>query len=160
MIILGIDPGVQRAGYGIIEVARGRLRYVAAGTLRVSSHDHHVALLEIKNEMDALVARFRPDRAAIERLYFAKNQKTAFSVAEARGVILLSLLEHGLPVAEYAPNEIKLQVAGYGFADKKGVEKMVRRTLSVPAGRLVDDAIDALAAALSEGARARLDTRL
>ena len=148
MTILGIDPGTRRIGYGIIQKDYAELCFVAAGILNIKSPDDIPALAEAKKEIDALIKKYKPDALAIEKLYFAKNQKTALAVAQARGVILLSACEHKLPIKEYAPNEVKLGVAGYGFADKKAILKMVKLILGKPNLKIIDDASDALAIAL------------
>jgi crossover junction endodeoxyribonuclease RuvC len=148
MIALGIDPGTRRVGYGLIKKEGGALIFVAAGILSIKGADNVSALGEIKDEIDKLIKKYRPEVMGIEKLYFAKNQKTALSVAEARGVILLAANEKGLPIKEYSPNEVKLGVTGYGFADKKAVLKMVRLTLGKNDLKVIDDASDALALAI------------
>ncbi len=153
MIILGIDPGTRRIGYGVIESERGKCKFLNAGILEISSQDDLGALLETKRELKALIKKWRPGVFAIEKLYFAKNQKTALAVAQARGAILLSALEYGLEIRELGPNEVKSGVAGYGHADKKAVLKMVKLILGVPELDIVDDASDALAVAIVAGNR-------
>lgn len=145
MIILGIDPGTQRVGYGVVRKTAGRLECLAAGILAVRG-EH--PLLDIKKETARLIARFKPEVFAVEKIFFSRNQKTAMRVAEARGVLMVTALEKGLVVREYAPNEIKLGVAGYGQADKKAVLKMVRLILRAPHLMVIDDASDALAIAI------------
>jgi crossover junction endodeoxyribonuclease RuvC len=147
MVILGIDPGTNRIGYGIVKKQSGGLRFVSAGILKVKSGGS-TALLEIKNGVAGLVRKFKPEVLAVEKLFFSKNRKTAMGVAEARGVIILAALEVGLKVIEYSPNEVKAGVAGYGFADKRAVLKMVRLTLNEPGLKMIDDASDALALAI------------
>lgn len=147
MRVLGIDPGTQRIGYGIVEQRRNALALIASGLLPITTRGGE-ALPEVKKEVDALVRKFKPDIAGIEKLFFAKNQKTAFSVAETRGVILLSLLQYGIRVIECAPNEVKLAVTGYGLADKRAVLKMVRLSLDKPDLKVIDDVSDALAIAI------------
>jgi len=149
MIILGIDPGTRRIGYGIVRTEFADVHFVAAGILEIKDKTDDVsALLETKRGIDALIKKYKPDAVAIEKLYFAKNQKTALSVAQARGVILLAACEKGIAIKEFSPNEVKLGVAGYGFADKKAMLKMVQLTLRAPNLKLIDDAIDALAIAI------------
>src|SRR5665213_2884260 len=114
MIFLGIDPGTRRIGYGIVRSERGILTFVAAGILKIESTDDPGALVETKCEIDRLIKRYKPDAVAIEKLFFAKNQKTALAVAQARGVILLAACENKVPIREYTPNEVKLGVTGYG----------------------------------------------
>ncbi len=148
MISLGIDPGTRRIGYGVVKREGNVLSMVAAGLLDIKSGDDASALMEAKHGMDSLIKKFKPETAGVERLYFAKNQKTAIAVAQARGVILLAAREARLLIREYTPNEVKLGVAGYGFADKKAVLKMVRLTLGAPTLKVIDDASDALALAI------------
>jgi len=164
MTILGIDPGTSRVGYGVVKKQSGELRLVSAGILKIkrgepldagprpssaeSPRGKPETLLEIKNGVSKLIHKFKPGVLAIEKLYFSKNQKTAMGVAEARGVIMLVALENGLKVEEYSPNEVKAGIAGYGFADKKAVLKMVRLILKEPGLKVIDDASDALALAI------------
>lgn len=146
MIIIGIDPGTTRVGYGLIKKDCGRTSLISAGILKVKSGEK--ILFEIKNGLDKIIKKFKPDVMAIEKLYFVKNRKTAIRVAEARGVIILAALEGRLKIKEYNPNEIKSGITGYGFADKKAVLKMVKLILEEPRLNVVDDASDALALAI------------
>src|SRR3989338_4075313 len=148
MIILGIDPGTRRIGYGVVRTEGGRVELVDAGILSIQSSTDPEALAEMKRGLGALIKKFKPDRLAVEKLYFAKNQKTALQVAQARGVILLVATEHGLTAEEYGQNEIKSGITGYGLADKKAVLKMVRLILKRPDLDVIDDASDALAIAI------------
>ena len=147
-VALGIDPGTRRIGYGVIRGEKNKPLFVAAGILAITSTDDASALEETKKEIGALIKRYKPEVVGIERLYFAKNQKTAIAVAQARGVILLAARESGVPIREYTPNEVKLGVTGYGFADKKAVLKMVRLILGKHDLAVIDDASDALALAI------------
>jgi crossover junction endodeoxyribonuclease RuvC len=153
MISFGIDPGTRRIGYGIVHSDQTGTTFIDAGLLKITSTDDPSALMEIKQEMDGLIKKHKPDVAAIEKLYFATNQKTAIAVAQARGVILLALREHRIPTREYTPNEVKSGVAGYGFADKKAMLKMVRLILHMPELAVIDDASDALALAILAAAQ-------
>ena len=148
MTILGIDPGTRRIGYGIVKQERAAIQFVTAGILQILEGDDITALTETKQGIDALIKKYQPDALAIEKLFFAKNQKTALAVAQARGVILLAAAECGLSIMEFTPNEIKLGVAGYGFADKKAMLKMVKLTLGLNDLKVIDDASDALAIAI------------
>jgi crossover junction endodeoxyribonuclease RuvC len=149
MISLGIDPGTRRIGYGIIEKKKDNsVCFLAAGILDIKSTNNTAALAETKKGVAALLKKYKPDVFAIEKLYFAKNQKTALTVAEARGVIMLAAYETGVPIKEYTPNEIKLGITGYGFADKKAVLKMVQLILGEHNLKIIDDASDALAVAI------------
>jgi len=149
MIALGIDPGTRRIGYGIVEKKKDNtLRFVAAGILKIESSDDTVALAEAKKGIAGIIKKYKPDIMGIEKLFFAKNQRTAMAVSQARGVLMLAAHETGLPIKEYTPNEIKLGVTGYGFADKKAVLKMVRLLLGKQDLKVIDDASDALAGAI------------
>jgi crossover junction endodeoxyribonuclease RuvC len=148
MITLGIDPGTRRIGYGVIDSQNGIARFVAAGIFKITTTEDVAALEETKQEIDCLIAEYQPEAVAIEKLFFAKNQKTAIAVAQARGVILLATKECGIRIKEYTPNEVKLGVTGYGFADKKAVLKMVRLILNKHDLKVIDDASDALALAI------------
>ncbi|HUZ92684.1 MAG TPA: crossover junction endodeoxyribonuclease RuvC [Candidatus Paceibacterota bacterium] len=148
MIILGVDPGTRRIGYGIIESAGNKAALLDAGILKIESSEDIGALRETKEALGALIKKFKPSILAVEKLYFAKNQKTALAVAQARGVLLLCGAENGLEIREFAPNEVKLGITGYGLADKKAVLKMVRLILGTPRLDVIDDASDALAVAI------------
>lgn len=153
MISLGIDPGTRRIGYGIVRCEGNASDFIAAGILTIKGTDDIAALYETKKGVDRLIKKYRPAVLGVEKLYFAKNQKTAIAVAQARGVILLSGREHKVRIKEYTPNEVKLGVTGYGFADKKAVLKMVRLILGKHDLAVIDDASDALALALMAGGR-------
>ncbi|HUC01404.1 MAG TPA: crossover junction endodeoxyribonuclease RuvC [Candidatus Paceibacterota bacterium] len=154
MIALGIDPGTRRIGYGVVECNGPDTIFLDAGLLVISAGDDIAALEEAKKGLDALIKKHKPDVVAIEKLFFAKNTKTALAVAQARGVIILATKERGVRIKEYTPNEVKSGIAGYGLADKKAVLKMVRLILHKPDLAVIDDASDALALAiLSTGDR-------
>jgi len=156
MIILGIDPGTQRIGYGVIEAERDKVKFIAADILKIKAKDS-AALAETAEGIRALIKKHKPDMFAIEKLFFGKNHKTAMRVAEARGVIVNVALELGMRVEECAPNEVKLGVTGYGFADKKAMFKMVKLILKEPDLDIIDDASDALAIAIFASSRFRLN---
>ncbi len=159
MIILGIDPGTRRMGFGVIEKTGSTVRYVAAGILKIEASKDIDALKEIKDGLDGVFAAYQPELVAIERLYFSKNRKTALQVAEARGVALLAAKENGLKIKEFSPSEVKSALAGYGAADKKAVLKMVSLRLKKPGLRIVDDAADALALAIVASDQLRFDPK-
>src|SRR5580700_849209 len=119
MIALGIDPGTRRVGYGVIRREGNDFVFIAAGILKIKSVENASALVETKRELGKLIAKHKPDAVGVEKLFFAKNQKTGIAVAEARGVILVTAAEYGVKIKEYTPNEVKLGVTGYGMADKK-----------------------------------------
>ena len=148
MIALGIDPGSRRIGYGVVEAQKGVVKYIAAGIFSIKTKDDVSALEETKMEIDRLIKQYRPEVVAIEKIFFSKNQKTAIAVAQARGVVLLAIKERDVRIKEYTPNEVKLGVTGYGFADKKAVLKMVQLILGKKDLKVIDDASDALALAI------------
>ena len=149
MIVLGIDPGTAALGYGIVESIGGRVREVDHGCL-VTSPDMSLPerLLAIHTLVDELIALHDPVLVAVERLFFSKNVQTAFAVGQARGVVLLAAAQHGLPVREATPNEVKSAIAGYGAADKEQVQRMVQMVLGMTERPRPDDAADALAIAV------------
>ena len=149
MIVLGIDPGTAALGYGIVEAARGRVREVDHGCL-VTTPDSALPdrLLAIHALVDELLDLHQPSLLAVERLFFSKNVQTAFAVGQARGVVLLAAAQHGVPVREATPNEVKSAIAGYGAADKDQVQRMVQLVLGMAERPRPDDAADALAIAV------------
>jgi crossover junction endodeoxyribonuclease RuvC len=149
MIALGIDPGSAACGFGVVSSDGASLRFVDAGTVRTDPLLTGAArLAELEAALDRLVSEHRPDRVAVERLYFQRNVRTAMAVGQARGVALLVAARHGLTVSEPTPNEVKLAVCGNGAADKQQVAVMVSRLLGVELSGASDDATDALAVAI------------
>ncbi len=149
MIILGIDPGTRRVGYGLVKYESGKTEFLGAGLLSIRSKNDTDALKELQSELGALIKKWRPDMLAIEKLFFVKNQKTGMRVAEARGVILATATTRRISkIREYSPNEVKSGIAGNGHADKKSIAKMVRLILKKPDLKVIDDASDALAIAI------------
>lgn len=149
MIILGIDPGTTAIGFALLESGRPP-RLMDAGLIPIASSDTAERLAELHRGLSALMATANPQAVAVEKLFFAKNTKTAMAVAEARGAILLTAALARVSVYEYAPREIKKIVAGDGAADKKAVQKMVVMTLpETKTLRARDDVFDAIAVALA-----------
>lgn len=149
MIILGLDPGIATTGYGIIKKEGDRLSCITFGCISTKAGlDAPTRLLDISRSLQKLAAKHKPDRAAIEQLFFAKNTKTALFVAHARGAILLSLAASGVSIYEYTPLEVKQAITGYGRAEKEQVQKMVRVILKLSTVPKPDDASDALAIAI------------
>jgi crossover junction endodeoxyribonuclease RuvC len=146
MRVLGIDPGIATCGYAVVDepVLQGREPMLTAcGALRPSAAGA-ARLAQLFEAVRGVLAEHRPDAAAVERLYHNRNVRTASQVAEARGVILLALVQAGLPVAEYTPTEVKLAVTGYGAADKQQVRRLVAARLHLPRPPRPDDAADAV----------------
>lgn len=152
MRILGIDPGLAIVGWGVIEVKGGRFYPVACGAVTTPAHTFVASrLATIYEDVSRIMDKYSPDEMAIEELFFNHNHTTAIPVAEARGVVLLCAHQHGLPIGEYTPMQVKQAVVGYGLAEKKQVIAMVTSLLSLPAPPKPDDTADALAIALCHG---------
>lgn len=150
MLVIGIDPGTATTGYGIVEENnKNEIHAVEYGVVSTAAGlPAEIRLLEINQKINEILLLHRPDCGAVEKLFFQRNVTTAIAVGQARGVILLSLAQAGLPVNEYTPNEVKQAVTGYGAADKKQVQEMVRTLLNLKSIPKPDDAADALAIAI------------
>lgn len=148
--ILGIDPGTGILGFGVIEIdSKNKAHLVDAGVIRTPVHeDTSVRLLTIYNELTSLIKELKPKVMSVEKLFFAQNVTTAMTVAQARGVVLLCGQQHGMELYEYTPLQIKQAITGYGRADKKQIQEMVRVILGLKETPKPDDCADALAAAL------------
>ncbi len=152
MTIIGIDPGFDRIGWGVIDCHARQCHVLAYGCIQTNHRsDIFTRYQQIMTELTDILIAHQPIVAAIESLFFAKNQKTALRVSEARGVIISHLLKAGCQVVEYTPQAVKIAVTGYGRADKKAVEKMVRSELNLKQNTLIDDTLDALAVAVTHG---------
>jgi len=152
MIILGIDPGTAITGYGVIEklkVQSQKLKVIDYGCIKTTA-DLSTAerLAKLYEELDALIKKYKPGIVAVEDIFFFKNLKTAIKVSQARGVILLTIAQNKIPVAEYTPLQIKQAVACYGRAEKIQVQRMVKILLNLEEIPKPDDAADALAVAI------------
>ena len=149
MRILGIDPGVAIVGFGLIESNRGSVRMLQYGAVTTEAGlPLATRLVQIENDMTALIAQLKPDEIAVEELFFSKNITTGIAVAHGLGVILCTAERLGVPIFEYTPMQVKQAVAGYGLADKKQVMDMTKRLLKLKAVPKPDDAADALAIAI------------
>ena len=149
MRILGIDPGIAIVGFGLIESNRGSVRMLQYGAVTTEAGlPLATRLVQIENDMPALIAQLKPDEIAVEELFFSKNITTGIAVAHGRGVILCTAERLGVPIFEYTPMQVKQAVAGYGLADKKQVMDMTKRLLKLKAVPKPDDAADALAIAI------------
>ncbi|MDR0855495.1 MAG: crossover junction endodeoxyribonuclease RuvC [Christensenellaceae bacterium] len=150
MIILGIDPGYGTLGYGVIKKERGVCAHIENGAIITPKTDRFPERLKfIAEKIEELLAKYSPDAVAIEELFFNTNQKTAIMVAEARGVVLVTVERASIPLFEYTPIQIKLSLTGYGRADKNQIQQMVKMVLHLPEIPKPDDAADALACALT-----------
>ncbi|MEK7565182.1 MAG: crossover junction endodeoxyribonuclease RuvC [Patescibacteria group bacterium] len=149
MIILGVDPGTNRAGYGVIKKNGDNISLLDYGCVEIKAKsDHNDGLLTVHNAFIKIVEKWKPEVLAIEKLFFFKNAKTITQVSEARGVIILAALKSSLKIREFTPLQVKQAVSSYGRADKKAVQKMVRLILSLNKDPEPDDAADALAVAI------------
>jgi len=149
MLILGIDPGTAALGWGLIEADAKKLELVAFGCLKTNpARSTSQRLKDIFDQLDKLIKKTRPEVMAVEELFFAKNATTAIKVSQARGVILLAGEQHKLKIFEYTPLQIKQALTGYGRAEKRQVQQMVKAVLKLKEIPRPDDAADAIAAAV------------
>ncbi len=149
MRIIGIDPGTGILGFGIIEASSSKAELVDAGVIRTPiKEDDAVRLVTIFDELTDIIVHSKPQIMSVEKLFFAQNITTAMTVSQARGVVLLCAKQAGLDLFEYTPLQIKLALTGYGRADKKQIQEMVRVILNLKEIPKPDDAADALAAAI------------
>jgi len=152
MIILGIDPGIADTGFGVIKKTNDSFRAEAFGAITTKKTDTLAdRLQELFDEIKGLIKKHKPERIAVEQLFFAKNAKTAITVAHARGVILLAARTAGCEVHEYTPLQVKQAITGYGAADKNQIQHMVKTILALKNIPKPDDAADALAIAICAG---------
>ncbi len=156
MRILGIDPGFDRTGWGVIEDVGGRLSFIECGCIQTSGDDAFEKRLQtVRDGLRDLIALYAPDAVAIEQLFFQTNAKTAIKVGMARGVAMLAAADAGLLIVEPTPNQVKSGTTGHGAADKKQVQEMVVRLLKLASIPKPDDAADALAIAMVGATLAR-----
>lgn len=149
MLVLGIDPGTATTGYGLVEYKQGKELLVEYGIISTPAGmgmPHRLCL--INQELNSILQKYRPDEAAIEQIFYHKNSKTVITVAQSRGVALMTAAAAGVAVAEYTPLQVKQAVVGYGGAEKKQVQLMVQKILSMRELPKPDDAADALAIAI------------
>ena len=157
MRIIGIDPGTGILGFGVIDVGpRNKISLVTAGVITTPAHTPlDERLEEIFDGLTEIIAETKPEQMSIEKLFFARNVTTAMSVSHARGVAMLTGRKAKLPIAEYTPMQIKQSLTGYGKADKKQIQEMVRIQLNLKEVPKPDDAADALAAAITHAMMTR-----
>ena len=150
MLVIGIDPGIEKTGIGIVESVNNNYNLVFKKLIKTeSSLEHSVRLMQIYDELSGIISLFKPDSAAVEKLFFAKNIKTAMTVSEARGVILLSLQKESIPVYEYTPLQIKQALIGYGRGTKNQVLELVKLIVKSPELKVSDDVADGIACAIT-----------
>jgi crossover junction endodeoxyribonuclease RuvC len=149
MRIIGIDPGTATTGFSIIEVNSNKIKLLEYGCIRTQAGlSQSIRLNQIAKDLSTLIKKFKPNHAAIEKLFFKKNIKTAMTVSEAKGVIMQKFEEKGIQSSQYTPLEIKNAICGYGRADKKMIQQMVKLMLKLPKIPQPDDAADAIAIAI------------
>jgi crossover junction endodeoxyribonuclease RuvC len=150
-LALGIDPGTATTGYGLVRLKPdGELVSVSYGIISTDKDETPSARLEkIFDELNKIIKKNKPETAAVEKLFFARNVTTGIAVGQARGVVLLALQKAGVETFEYSPNEVKQAVSGYGFAEKRQMQEMVRTLLQLDKIPKPDDAADALAIAIT-----------
>ena len=152
MRILGIDPGYAIMGWGVLDMVGNHFSVVDYGSITTDAGtEMPIRLQHLYSELSAIIARYQPEEAAIEELFFNNNPKTVILVGEARGVAVLACANGGLPISEYTPLQIKQALVGYGRADKKQVQAMVKAILNLKEVPKPDDTADAVAAAICHG---------
>jgi len=145
MVILGIDPGTATTGFGAIKELNGKIIFLGCGCIRTFPSDSpEVRLNQIFNQINQLIKEYKPSVLAVEKLFFFKNAKTLIPVSQSKGIILLAAARKKIPVYEFTPLQVKMNIVGYGRADKKQVQEMIKVLL-----KLKDDAADALGLAIS-----------
>ena len=150
MRIIGIDPGTGILGFGVIDYIKHQPKMIDAGVIRTPvKEDDAVRLGIIYNELASVIKETRPEVMAVEKLFFAQNVTTAMTVAQARGIVLLTAIQADLQIYEYTPLQIKQALTGYGRADKKQIQEMVKVILKLKQVPRPDDCADALAAAIT-----------
>lgn len=148
MIILGVDPGIGRTGYALLNHHKGKTVLLESGCITTMPGEQEAKrLVEIKRDLDVIIKKWKPDAISLERLFFQTNVKTAMSVGQARGVALLAGAEHKLKIIELTPLQVKIGTTGYGKADKAQVQRMVAKLLNLKKIPKPDDAADACAIA-------------
>lgn len=157
MIIVGFDPGLATLGYGVIESDKGRVKVIDYGVVLTPKDENlPTRLCMLEEGVKKIIDKFKPNEIAIEELFFAKNVTTGINVAHARGVILLTAVKECGMIFEYTPLQIKQALTGYGRADKRQIQEMVRRFLGLKDIPKPDDAADALAVAITHAQTNRL----
>ena len=155
-LILGVDPGSIKTGYGIVDWADNQFHYIASGTIKMNSKQLLSDRLHIIYDgLGQIIERYQPQQFAIEEVYLVSNPRTALVLGHARGAAIVAAVKHKLPVAEYAARLVKKTVVGYGGASKQQMQFMVRKLLGVDQD-LQEDAADALGVAICHGLKSRL----
>ncbi|KAA9007738.1 crossover junction endodeoxyribonuclease RuvC [Paenibacillus spiritus] len=161
MRILGIDPGLAIVGFGFVDKNGSKLTPVQYGCIQTEAHTPEAERLShVYDGMIQLIDRYKPDAVAMEKLYFSRNVTTALPVAQARGVLVLAAVQRGLPLSEYTPMQVKQAIVGYGKAEKKQVQEMVRMFLKLSQIPKPDDVADALAVAVCHAHSYTLNSKI
>ena len=161
MIILGIDPGTATTGFGIIESQKNKLKVLGFGCIETDKNlDMPERLNLIAKELKNIIKKYKPQIMAVEELFFFKNSKTVITVGQARGVILFVGKDQGLKICEYTPLQVKQAVVGYGRAEKRQVQQMVKSILGLDEVPKPDDAADALAVAVCCESSVKFESRI
>ncbi len=148
--VLGFDPGYGRLGVALVARKEGKEILLYSACLTTNKElSFDARMRELGEEVEKIIEENSPDAVALERVFLAKNKKTAMGVSEVRGMLRYIAGGHGLPLFEYGPGEVKIAITGYGASDKQAVENMVRRLVSIPPGKRLDDEMDAVAIALT-----------
>lgn len=156
MRILGIDPGLATTGFAILDVEGHQKKLIAVGVIRTPAKlELGERLQEIYKDMHAILTQYKPKVCSIEQVFFSKNVTTGIQVSHARGVIVMALHDHGIPLHEYSPSAMKRALTGDGRADKKAIQKMVMLELNLKSAPKPDDAADAVSLALTLAATLR-----
>jgi crossover junction endodeoxyribonuclease RuvC len=157
MRILGVDPGIGRCGWAVIEAENSKLKVQSYGCIETKVNGNpEKRLLQISEEIEKVIKKYKPEVLAIEELFFGANAKTAFSVGEARGVVLVESARRKISVATYTPLEVKMAVTGYGRADKNQIAQMVKVILKLDSIPKLDDTTDALAVGITHAFSSKL----
>jgi len=161
MKILGIDPGTAITGFSILKIENGKTHLLEYGCIRTAAGlEAGTRLQQIAEDLHSLIEKWQPVAASVEKLFFQKNVKTAMAVSQARGVIIQKLTENGIHTREYTPLEIKSAVCGYGKADKKMVQQMLKIMFGLNQVPKPDDAADAIAAAICLANSINLESKI
>lgn len=156
--ILGIDPGIAIVGVGVVDKTANAYKPVYYSAVTTPAHTPlELRLMDIYQRIVKIIDEYRPNAVSVEELFFNNNAKTAFAVGQARGVILLAAVQAGIPVFEYTPLQVKQALTGYGRADKKQIQQMMKIMLGLPAVPKPDDVADALAIAVCHGNSVRFN---
>lgn len=159
--ILGIDPGIAIVGFGFVDKVGSKVTPVQYGCIQTEAHTPEGdRLQQVYEGMVQLIEKYKPEAVAFEKLFFNRNVTTAMSVSQARGVLILAAVQRGLPIAEYTPMQVKQAIVGYGKAEKRQVQEMVRMFLNLQSIPKPDDVADALAVAICHAHSYTLNSKL